>query len=183
MAVPGDGLARRPPGYRGMVPEDWPSIRTTSGWQPPAEISEDGAKQALQILHDHGALICGGRYCFTCGADLSDAGGMPHESSAPAGYKAATGVYPEYTLSIPRGGHAPDCPVPYLLRWIGEPESPYTRLRTEDIDDELAKMAVMAKSPMELVGTDLERLSEAERSARVDVLAGFGLTEQDRTKS
>ena len=176
MAVPGDGLANRPPGYRGMVPQDWPAIRETSGWQSPTELTEDGAKGALRVLLDAGTVIHGGRFCFVCNADLSDAGVL-HQSSTPTAIKAATGVYPEWTLSIPRGGHAPDCPVPYLLHWLGEPASPYTRVRSEDIDDEQAQLLTAAKSPSELVGTDVELLSADERVARTKVLEGFGYQE------
>jgi hypothetical protein len=175
MAVHGDGLARRPDGYLGMVPQGWPSIRETR-WQPPAELDPAGAQSAVRAVLDQGALICGGRYCFVCNADLADVGAP--KSTSKEGIKAATGVYPEYTLAIPQGGHAPDCPVRYLLRWIGMGESSLARVRTHDIDDAAAKIAVTAKSPMELVGTDLELLSDAERAARAEVLRGLGLTEE-----
>jgi len=173
VAVAGDGLCHRPPGYRGLVPEDWPSIRQTNGFDASAPITEQGAKLALRRVHAQGALICGGRYCFLCSADLSDAGVL-HQSTSVTGYKAATGVYPEWTLAIPRGGHAPDCPVPYLLRWLGEPESVFTRMRTVDIDDEQAKLLAAAKSPAELVGTNDELLTPEQREARDKVLQGFG---------
>jgi len=176
VAVAGDGLANRPPDYRGLVPRDWPSIRQTRWFQASTVLDEDGAKAAVKHVHDRGALICGGRFCFLCDADLSDppADGIPRHSTSREGYKVATGVYPEWTLSVPLGGHAPDCPVPYLLRWIGEPESPYTRVRTEDIDDEQAKLLTAAKSPSELIGTKDELLSPEQRIARDEVLRGFG---------
>lgn len=155
-----------------MVPQGWPSIRQASGWQPPAEISEAAAKVAFGLLFDAGSIICGGRFCYVCSADLGDAGAP--KSTSREGVKAATGLYPEWTLAIPQGGHAPDCPVPYLLRWAGAPESPYTRLRTHDIDSDAAKIAVAAKSAMELIGTDLELLSPAERVARADVWRRLG---------
>jgi len=172
MALAGDGLANRPPDYRGMVPRDWPSIRQTRGFQA-GELTAAGAIAAVREVHHQGALICGGRYCYLCNADLSDAG-VPLQSSSPEGVKAATGKYPDWTLSIPRGGHAPDCPVPYLLRWIGEPESTLMRVRTEDIDDEAATVAVAAKSPAELVGTLDALLTPEQRVARDAVLQGFG---------
>ncbi len=171
MAVHGDGLARRPEGYLGLVPADWPSIRHTTGWQPPAESTEDHARDAVRQLIARHTVFCG-RFCYACNADLSDPGAP--RSHTLAGVKAATGQYPEYTLAIPQGGHAPDCPVPYLLRWLGEPESVYTRLRTHDIDDAAATIAVKAKSSMELVGTDLELLSPEEVAARKVVMKGFG---------
>jgi hypothetical protein len=173
MAVHGDGYARRPDGYRGMVPRDWPSIRETSGWQPPAAITDADAKVAFGLMLDAGAVICGGRYCFICNADLADRGAP--KSTSLEGVKAATGKYPEWTLSIPQGGHAPDCPVPYLLRWAGEPESPYTRVRTDDIDDAAANIATAAKSPMELAGTDDALLTPEQREAKAMVLREFGL--------
>jgi len=178
MAVYGDGLCNRPPGYRGLVPDEWPSIRRTRGFQASTMLDEAGAKAALKHVHDRGALICGGKYCFLCDADLSDkpADGRPRHSTSREGFKAATGVYPEWTLSIPLGGHAPDCPVPYLLRWIGEPESGYTRIRTDDIDDEQAKLLTAAKSPSELIGTKDDLLSPEQREARDAVLRGFGYT-------
>src|SRR5712672_2050190 len=101
MAVHGDGFARRPPGYRGMVPQDWPSIRKTSGWQPPAEATDRDAKVAFGLVLDVGAIICGGRFCFVCNADLADVGAP--KSTSREGVKASTGKYPEWTLAIPQG--------------------------------------------------------------------------------
>lgn len=173
MAVQGDGLARRPPGYRGMVPEDWPSIRKTSGWQAPAVIGEAEAKVAFKWLLDAGSIICGGRYCYYCRADLADRNAP--KSTSREGFKAATGVYPDWTLSIPSGGHAPDCPVPYLLRWAGIAEGALTRIRTHDIDDEQAKILTALRSPMELAGTDDARLNPAELAAKRALLTDFGI--------
>ena len=175
MSVYGDGKAHRPDGYRGLVPTDWPSIRRTSGWIPPDEITESGAQEAVRNLIATHTVFCG-RYCYACSADLGDPG-SPKSTSAAA-YKAATGQYPDWTLSIPQGGHAPDCPVPYLLKWLGEGGSVYTRIRTVDIDDEAAKRFTSAKSPMELVGTDVEALDEGQRVEREAVLQAFGLRKQ-----
>jgi hypothetical protein len=177
MAVHGDGLARRKNLYeKGLVPDDWPSIRKTSGWQPPAALTEADAKVAFALVLDMGLVICGGRFCYACQADLADVGAP--KSTSKKGIEAATGVSPTWTLAIPQGGHAPDCPVLYLLRWIGRGDSTLARLRTHDVADAAAQVLTQAKEPMELVGTDLDLLSEAERAARAEVLRGLGLTEE-----
>jgi len=176
MAVHGDGLARRRALYQdGLVPEDWPSIRRTSGWRPPAGLTEADAKGAFALLLDMGLVMCGGRFCYACNADLADAGAP--KSTSKKGIEAATGVYPTWTLALPQGGHAPDCPVPYLIRWIGRGDSVLTRLRTHDVDDGAAKVLDAGKEPMELVGTDLAQLTPEQRVARAEVLRGLGVTE------
>ena len=181
MAVAGDGLARRKNLYeRGLVPPEWPAIRETSGFDPAAPVSEEGAQHAIHELVDRGALFSG-RYCWVCVADLSDVGAP--RSSSREGFKAATGVYPDWTAAIPQGGHAPDCPVPYLLRWAGWPaNSTVVRMRTHDIDDAQAQVLTKAKEPMELAGAQLDQLTAAEREQRAEVLKGLGLTEADLQK-
>jgi hypothetical protein len=176
MAVHGDGLARRQNLYeKGLVPPDWPSIRETTGFDAMMPLDEAGAMHAVREVIP--ILISGYRFCVLCNSDLSDRGAP--KSTSREGFKAATGQYPEWTLSIPQGGHAPDCAVAYLLRWLGFTGHAIARLRTFDVDDAQAQLLVKAKEPMELVATDVSLLTEAEREARAKVLAGFGLTESE----
>jgi len=177
MAVHGDGLARRRALYQdGLVPEDWPSIRETTGFDPLAPLCEERVMYVIRYLfYETNMLIANGRFCVLCNSDLSDPGAP--KSNSRAGFKAATGVYPQWTAAIPSGGHAPDCAVVYLLRWIGMTGS-WARLRTHDVDDGAAKVLVAGKEPMELVGTDLEKLTPEQRIARAEVLRGLGLTEE-----
>lgn len=112
--------------YTGRDYREPSTLKLTEYVVPAGMPTEDDVRAALRELAHRDRW--GTRWCPVCESDLSDVGAG--YSLTPEGYKAATGM--DRVASVwPQGGHAKDCPVVTLLRWVDGGESVYTRVRPD----------------------------------------------------